>query len=105
MYFANAQRMGDQMWTFVREAKPRVLVIDCSGIPNFEYTALRMLINGEEKLRVAGVELWMAGLTPEALTIVRRSVLGDRLGRARMCFDVPQAVARFQALSDIPARA
>jgi len=98
MYFANAQRVGDQIWTLFRETKPRVVVFDCTGIPDFEYTALRMLITGEEKLKAAGAELWMAGLTPVALRMVRRSVLGDRLGRDRMCFDVPQAVARFQAL-------
>jgi len=104
MYFANAQRVGDQMWALLRETNPRVLVIDCSGIPDFEYTALRMLINGEEKLKAAGVELWMAGLTPTALEIVRRSALGDRLGHERMCFDVPQAVHRFQALDRNVAR-
>lgn len=100
MYFANAQRVGDQMWTLVRETKPRVVVIDCSGIPDFEYTALRMLISGEEQLRSAGVELWMAGLTPAALTMVRRSALGERLGRERMCFDVPNAVSRFLGLCE-----
>jgi MFS superfamily sulfate permease-like transporter len=98
MYFANAQRVGDLMWTLFRETRPRVVVIDCSGIPDLEYTALRMLITGEEKLKEAGAELWMAGLTPNALQMVRRSLLGDRLGRERMCFDVPQAVARFEAL-------
>jgi len=97
MYFANAQRAGDQMWSLVHETNPRVIVIDCSGIPDLEYTALRMLIGGEEKLRAAGIELWMAGLTPSALEMVRRSALGDRLGRERMCFDVPQAVSRFQS--------
>jgi len=99
MYFANAQRVGDRMWSLLHETKPRVIVIDCSGIPDFEYTALRMLINGEEKLKAAGMELWLAGLTPSALEMVRRSALGDRLGRERMCFDVPQAVTRFQALA------
>jgi hypothetical protein len=63
-----------------------------------------MLINGEEQLKAAGVELWMAGLTPAALTMVRRSALGDRLGRGRMCYDVPDAVSRFQALSEATAR-
>ena len=87
------------MWSLVHETNPRVIVIDCSGIPDFEYTALRMLINGEEKLRAAGMELWMAGLTPSALEMVRRSALGERLGRERMCFDVPQAVSRFRALA------
>jgi sulfate permease, SulP family len=98
MYFANAQRVGDAMWSLIREAKPRVLVLDCSAIPDFEYTALRMLMGGEEKLREAGIELWLAGLTPVALELVRRTSLGEVLGRERMFFDVAQAVSKFQAL-------
>lgn len=98
MYFANAQRVGDRLWSLIRESKPRVLVLDCSAIPNFEYTALRMLVNGEEMLRAAGIELWMAGLTPVGLDIVRRSPLGDRLGPDRLCDDVPTAFSRFQSL-------
>lgn len=100
MYFANAQRVGDQMWSMFRQTKARVVVLDCSAIPNFEYTALGMLIDGEEKLKEAGAELWMADLTPAALEIVRRSALGDRLGHERMFFDVSQALSRYLALSD-----
>jgi high affinity sulfate transporter 1 len=98
MYFANAQRVGDRIWSLVHEAKPQVLVLDCSAIPDFEYTALRMLIEGERKLREAGAELWLAGLNPAALDLVRRSSLGPLLGRERMCFDLAQAVSRFQEL-------
>ena len=108
MYFANAQRAGDRMWSLVHETNPRVVVLDCSAIPNIEYTALRMLMSGEERLREAGIELWMAGLTPVTLDLVRRSPLGEVLGRERLCFDVPQAVSRFQALEQkgvrMPAR-
>jgi SulP family sulfate permease len=97
MYFANAQYVGDRTWVLIREFKPKVLVLDCSAIPNFEYTALRMLINAEHNLREAGISLWLAGLTPVALDLVRRSALGELLGRERMCFDVAQAVSRYQA--------
>ena len=103
MYFANAQRVGDRMWELIHETKPRVLVLDCSAIPNLEYTALRMLTNGEERLRDAGIELWLAGLTPVALDLIRRSPLGAILGRERMCFDVADAVGRFQAPAQKPA--
>ncbi len=96
MYFANAQRVGDAIWSLIRESKPRVLVLDCSAIPDIEYTALRMLMGGEEKLREAGIELWLAGLTPVTLELVRRAPLGEALGRERMCFDVAQAVSKFQ---------
>ena len=98
MYFANAQRVGDRIWELIRESKPKILVLDCSAIPDFEYTALRMLINGEHNLSAAGITLWMAGLTPVALDLVRKSALGELLGRERMCFDVAQAVDRYQAL-------
>jgi MFS superfamily sulfate permease-like transporter len=98
MYFANAQRVGDRIWALVHEVNPKVLVLDCSAIPDFEYTALRMLIKGEEKLREGGIELWLAGLSPVALDLVRRSPLGSRLGRERMCFDLAQAVSRFQEI-------
>src|SRR5206468_2609875 len=97
MYFANAQRVGDRIWPLLSEAKPRVVVLDCSAIPDIEYTALRMLTNGEESLREAGMTLWLAGLTPAVLDLIRRTPLGSVLGRERMCFDVAQAVERFQA--------
>jgi MFS superfamily sulfate permease-like transporter len=97
LYFANAQHVGDRAWELIDEARPNVLVLDCSAIPDIEYTALGMLTNGEERLREAGIELWLAGLTPGALNIVRRSPLGGVLGPGRMCFDVDHAVARYQA--------
>jgi len=105
MYFANAQQVGDKVWAFVHEAKPKVLVVDCSAIPDFEYTALRMLTIGEERLREAGIALWLVDLTPVALDVVRRSELGRRLGHERMCFNVAEAVDRYLALNQQTARA
>jgi sulfate permease, SulP family len=102
MYFANAQRVGDHIWRLIREFKPTVLVVDCSGIPDIEYTALRMLTHAEERLREEGIALWLAGLTPAALDLVRRAPLGIVLGRERMCFDLAQAVQRYQALAPPP---
>jgi sulfate permease, SulP family len=96
VYFANAQNIGDGIWRRLREAHPEVLLLDCGGIPGIEYTAHKMLSEAEAKLREEGVELWLAALTPEALDLVRRSPLGDRLGRERMFFTVPQAVARYE---------
>jgi high affinity sulfate transporter 1 len=104
MYFANAQRVGDKLWPLIHEAKPRVMVLDCSAIPDIEYTALRMLTTGEERLREAGIDLWLAGLTPVALDLMRRAPLGSILGRDRMCFDVAQAVSRYQAMSTVCSR-
>jgi SulP family sulfate permease len=97
VYFGNAQNIGDLVWPLVRAARPRVLLLDCGGIPGLEFTALKMLTEAEAKLREEGVALWLAALSPEALGLVRASDLGDRLGRERMLFTVPQAVDRYLA--------
>jgi high affinity sulfate transporter 1 len=97
VYFGNAQNIGDRLWPLVREARPKVLLLDCSGIPGFEFTALKMLGEAEPKLRREGVELWLAALSPEALGQVQGSSLGQALGRERMFFTVAQAVQQYLA--------
>ena len=96
-YFGNAQNIGDRIWPLVREARPKVLLLDCGGIPGFEYTALKMLAEAEAMLREEGITLWLAALSPEALPLVQGSPLGALLGRERMLFTVPQAVERYLA--------
>jgi MFS superfamily sulfate permease-like transporter len=96
MYFGNAPVIGEKLRALVDKEKPRVLVLDCGAIPGFEFTALKMLIEGEERLRADGIALWLAALNPEALEIVRRTALGERLGREGMFFTVEAAVDAFR---------
>jgi high affinity sulfate transporter 1 len=95
IHFANAQRIGDLMWPLIAEHKPRVVLLDCSAIPDLEYTALKMLIEADKRLNQAGISLWLAGLNPEPLQLVQKSVLGETMGRARLHFNVDQAVRSF----------
>jgi SulP family sulfate permease len=97
VHFANAQRVGDKVWPLIHETKARVVLLDCSAIPDIEYTALKMLTDAEAKLREAGITLWLAALNPEALRILQRSSLGKTLGRERLFFNVEQAAAAYQA--------
>jgi high affinity sulfate transporter 1 len=97
IYFANAQRILDKMAPIVREAVPDVVLLDCGAVPDIEFTALKMLIEAEERLRNLGVQLWLARLNPAALEVVQRSPLGQRLGRARMFFNVNGAVETYLA--------
>jgi high affinity sulfate transporter 1 len=97
VYFGNAQNIGERMWPLVRQARPKVLLFDCGGIPSFEFTALKMLGEAETKLREEGIALWLAALSPEALHLVQGSPLGSLLGRERMFFTLPQAVERYLA--------
>jgi len=96
IYFANAARLGQKMRELRGEISPRVLVMDMSAVPLLEYTALRMFMDGEEKLRDFGTALWLVGLNPEVFEVVQRSGLGERLGRERMFFTLEQAVDKYQ---------
>jgi MFS superfamily sulfate permease-like transporter len=97
LYFGNAGNVTEKLQALAKAADPKVVLLDCSAIPGFEYTALKMLVEGEEKQREQGRELWLAALNPEALELVRRTPLAERLGRERMFFTVEHAVAAFEA--------
>jgi high affinity sulfate transporter 1 len=99
LFFANAQRIGEQLWPLMEEAKPQVLLMDFRAVIDIEYSALKMLVEGEAQLRARGIELWLAALNPEVLDMVRRSSLGETLGRERLIFSLPLAVERFRARS------
>ena len=96
MYFGNAPVIGEKLRALIEREKPRVLVLDCGAIPGFEFTALKMLVEAEQRLREQGVELWLAALNPEALDLLKRTPLAERLGRERMHFTVEAAVEVFQ---------
>jgi SulP family sulfate permease len=97
LFFGNAERVIDHMAALVREASPRVIVLECSAIFDLEYSALKMLGEAERLAREHGRELWLAALNPEVLRVVLRSPLGQALGRERMFFTPQQAVERFQS--------
>jgi MFS superfamily sulfate permease-like transporter len=98
LFFANALRVADKIRPLVDQAKPSVVLLDCSAVFDIEYTAVKMLVEGEEKLRQEGIDLWLAALNPEALAVVQRTTLGATLGRERMFFNVDAAVARYEQL-------
>ena len=83
-------------WFTINQAQPRVLVLDCSAIPDIEYTALKQLTDFEEKLRDNGITLWLAALNPEPLRVIRRAELGEKLGRERMFYNLEQAFEAYQ---------
>jgi SulP family sulfate permease len=96
VFFANAQRIGDQMWPLVTQAKPSVVLVDCSAVVDIEYTALKMLTEAEAKLRADGIALWLAALNPAALAMVQHSKLGELLGRERLFFNLQVAVEKYR---------
>ena len=97
IFFANAERIGQKIRHLSAEYQPRVVVFDMSAVFDLEYTALKMLAEGEKRIREQGVEVWIVGMNPEVLAMVRRSPLGEALGDDRMFFNLEMAVARYQA--------
>jgi MFS superfamily sulfate permease-like transporter len=97
VFFANARRIGHKIGELVASANPKVLALDLGGVPDLEYTALKMLMEAEKRLREEGVTLWLIGLNPGVLEMVRRSPLGAPRGRDRMFLNMEMALARYLA--------
>jgi len=97
VFFANAERIAEKMRPLVDEAQPKIVVLDLSGVPDLEYTALKMLTEAEKRARLRGVSIWLVGLNPHVLAMVQRSALGKVLGREQMHFNLELAVARYLA--------
>ncbi|MEC5398405.1 SulP family inorganic anion transporter [Uliginosibacterium sp. H1] len=98
IFFVNAQNIAEQMQALVAEHDPRVVALDMSRVPDIEYSALQMLIEGEKNATAAGRILWLAALNPAVLEMVRASGLADRLGPERLLFNARAVIERYQAL-------
>ena len=96
LFFANAQGVVERMRSLIEQARPSIVVLDCSAVMDIEYTAVKMMIEAERKLRDEGIALWLAALNPGVLAVVRRTTLAETLGRERMLFNLETAVERFE---------
>jgi high affinity sulfate transporter 1 len=98
LFFVNAQAVADQIAALVKQYQPRVLAVDMSRVPDIEYSALQMLMEREKRASEEGATVWLVGLNPGVLEVVRNAGLDERLGRERMLFNAREAIARYQAL-------
>ena len=97
VYFANSQRVLEKLLAVIQRERPRVIAVDCSAVPDIEYTALKQLIDFEERLREVGIMLWLVALNPEPLRTIQQSSLGEALGHERMHPNLEQAVLAYLA--------
>lgn len=96
LFFVNAQAVAEQIKHLVAEHQPQVIVLDMSRVPDIEYSALQMLIEGERLSAEREAEFWLAGLNPGVLEVVRHAGLADRMGRERLLFNARAAIERYQ---------
>jgi sulfate permease, SulP family len=97
LFFVNVERVTDKIGPLVVADNPSTVAIDLSGVFDLEYSALKSLTEAERRLRQRGIVVWLTGLTPNVLAMVRRSMLGDALGDDRLLFNLEIAVAKFQS--------
>ena len=95
IFFANAAQVAHKIDPLIREAQPKVIAVDASGVLDLEYTALKMLANLAKRSNEHGIQLWLTGMTPRVLAIVQRSPLSQLLREDGMLFNLEIAVSRY----------
>jgi len=102
LFFANAHGVLSRMRAEVNQHQPTVVVLDGSAVIDIEYSALKTLTEAEQRLEKEGISLWLAGLNPTVLDLIRRSELGQRLGNERMHRNIERAVEHYLAVDPGP---
>ena len=95
IFFANAEQIQHKMRRLVDEAQPKIVALHLRGVPDLEFTALKMLAEAEKRNRERGIRLWLVGANPEVLEMIRRSPLGDAVGPDAMHFNLEIAVDKY----------
>ena len=98
LFFINAHEIARQIGFLVKKHRPQVLVLDMSRVPDIEYSALKMLIEGEKRVTEHGACLWLTSLNPSVLDVVRRSGFAEQLGKQRMLFNASIAMDHYHQL-------
>ena len=95
VFFLNAEHIAAKIRFFIEEAQPKVVVLHLRSVPDLEYTALKMLTEGEKRERERGIRLWLVGLNPNVLEVIEKSPLGKALGRDALHFNLEIAVDKY----------
>lgn len=99
MFFANAGHIAHKIGPLINEANPKVVILDLGGVIDIEYTALKVLTEAESRQRQRGIKVWLVGMNPSVLSIIRKSQLGEVLGREALHFNLDVAVAHYLGTS------
>jgi anti-anti-sigma factor len=95
IFFVNAEQLSHRILVEIEAAEPRIVVLDMRAVFDLEYTALKMFVEAEKKLRERGMRVWLVGMNPEVLLMIQKSSLGEALGREGMHFNLEGALKRY----------
>jgi MFS superfamily sulfate permease-like transporter len=65
LFFLNGQRVGEKMRVLIEATEPRVVVLDMRAVFDVEYTTLKMLAEGHERMKERASR-YGSGLTERA---------------------------------------
>jgi len=99
VFFANAENIGQKIKRLVQETQPKIVALDLSGVFDLEYTALNMLTEGEKRQREQGVTIWLVAMNPRVLRMIRKSRLGEVLGRDALHFTLESAIEKYLCIA------
>jgi anti-anti-sigma factor len=95
IFFANAEHIQHKLKLLVDENRPKIVALHLRGVPDLEFTALKMLVEAEKRNRERGIRLWLVGANPQVLDVIRRSPLAEALGPDAMHFNLEIAVDNY----------
>lgn len=95
IFFVNAERIAEKIKLLIEESRPRVVAVHLRGVPDLEYTALKMLTAGEKRGREHGTRLWLVGMNPQVFAMMLKSKLGEAVGPEGMHLNLEIAVAKY----------
>jgi high affinity sulfate transporter 1 len=98
LFFVNEQYVAERIGELIAQHKPRVVAMDMSRVPDIEYSALQALMEREKRAIERAVVVWLVGLNPGVLQVIRRAGLDKELGPERMLFNARAAIERYQSL-------
>jgi hypothetical protein len=89
----------DARWTRMFQTANDLTTVKCgatSRVTDIEYSALQMLIEGEQRTRKQGAIFWLADLNLGVLEGVRAAGLAEHMGHERMFHNARAAIAHYQ---------
>jgi anti-anti-sigma factor len=92
IFFANAEQIGHKIRALIEEAHPKVVALHMRGVPDLEFTALKMFTEAAKRHRERGIRLWLVGANPQVLDMIQRSPLGAALGPDSILLNLEMAV-------------
>lgn len=98
IFFVNAPHVAETIRALQTQHKPRVLALDLSRVPDIEYSALQMLMEGEKRIRETGVTVWLVGMNERVMDMINRSGLRDQIGADRLLSNTRAAIRRYQQM-------